>query len=156
MVWYKKIPSKYKKAVIFLCIFLLTILVWHFGLGKNFEWKSFAPLSIPSLNNQTLYSIIAYWTAGALLYETGFYLFLYILFVRILQSRRLYRAVKKDIWKIIIFITYSLLSFIVNALNIIISIISNLFYLLVYLLPSIGISLLLFFPYLLFINRKRK
>ncbi len=149
MTWYKKVLTENKKEIlssaIFVIIFALSILLWHFVFDKTFRWETITPVEEPSLLNRALYSALVFVTFGAFLYWIKFYQFLYSLIVKALRDRRLYQNTKRLIWGFLILIMYFwIIPKIVDLLNTIISLFYNLFNLMLYLFPPLGISLVVF------------
>lgn len=157
MVWYKKALKRYKKEIVssatFLIIFALALLLWNFWLGKSFVWHRIEPISAPNFFDKAFYSALVFVTVGALLYVIGFYRFLHFLIVRQLRSWSLYKDIKKFIWLLLILGMYGIFSKIVDLLNNIISFLYNIFGLILYTLPPLGISLLVTIP--LFVAYKK-
>jgi hypothetical protein len=157
MVWYKKALKKYKKEIVtsatFLIIFALALLLWNFWLGKSFVWQKIEPLNAPSFFDRAFYSALVFVSVGAFLYLIKFYKFLHFLIVRQLRSWELYKSTKKFIWILLILGMYGIFSKIVDFFNSIISLIYNILGLVLYALPSLGISLAISIP--LFIILKK-
>lgn len=149
MSWYKKVLTKSKEDIItktmFIIVFALVTLLWHFVLGKNFEWQEISPIPEPSIFIRYFYSALVFVIPGRFLYRTKFYKSLHFLTVRILGDWKLYKDTKKFIWISLILIMYfSVVPKIIYFLNTIISIIYNLLGFVLYLSPPLGISLIIF------------
>lgn len=157
MVWYKKVLKKNKKEIVssatFLIIFVFALQLWNFALGKSFVWHKIEPFAAPDFFNRTFYSALVYATIGALLYAMMFYKFLHFLIVRQLRSWVLYKGIKKIIWILLMLGTYSYFSKIVDFLNSIISFLYNIFGLILYALPPLGISMIISVPLFIFANK---
>jgi hypothetical protein len=157
MPWYKKVLIKRKNEIIssaiFAIIFALALLLWSFGLGKSFVWKKVEPISVPNLFDRAFYSALVYVTVGAVLYRLKLWLYLYILAVRKLRDRKLYRETKKFIWLLLIFGMYGIFSKIVDLLNSIISFAYNILGFILYVLPPLGISLIIVIPLFIFTKK---
>ena len=101
MSWYKKVLTKNKKDIItktmFIIVFALVTLLWHFILGKNFEWQEISPVPEPNIFIRFLYSALFFVTLGRFLYRKKFYKSLHFLTVRILGNWKLYKDIKKSI-----------------------------------------------------------
>ena len=158
MSWHKKVLAKNKKDIItktmFIIVFALATLLWHFVLGKNFEWQEISPIPEPSIFICCFYSALVFVTFGAFLYKIKFYKSLHFLTVRILGDWKLYKDTKKFIWTLLILIMYFfIVPKIIDFLNTIISIAYNLLSLVLYLFPLLGISLILFFLIHIFVKK---
>ncbi|MBU3978778.1 hypothetical protein KJ980_02935 [Patescibacteria group bacterium] len=158
MLWYKKVLLKQKKEIvssaIFTIIFALALLLWHFYLGKNFIWQKIEPISTPGFFERAVYSALVFITLGALLYWIKFYRFLHYLIVRKLGDWRLYRDTKNLIWGSLILIMYIwIVPFVVDLLNSSLSFIFNIYGIILYMLPPLGISLIIFIPFAFFIKK---
>lgn len=156
MTWYIHTLTKYRKEIISSAIvsvlFSVTILLWHFGLGKSFVWKNIEPISAPGLLERGFYSAITYLTIGAFLYWVRFHQFLHGIVVGIFDDWRLYKDIKGFIWGGLILVSYFwVIPRIVDFLNAIISFFYNVLGLILYSLPSLGIALVLSIPILVFI-----
>ncbi len=157
MLWYKKILIKRERGIIasalFTVLFVLALLLWSFTLGKSFVWKKIEPISAPNLLDRAFYSALVYVTVGAVLYRLKLWLGLYILAVRKLRDRKLYKETKKFIWLLLILGMYGIFSKIVDLMNGIISFAYNILGLILYILPPLGASLI--FVVLLVVFTKR-
>jgi hypothetical protein len=161
MIWYKRIITEKKKEVIsgiILSIILtLAILLWHFALGKSFGWKEISPIKAPPLLPRLFYSALVFITFGAFLYWIKFYKFLHSLFVVLLKDWRTYKDVKGLVWASLILLVLYLLQSFVGMANTIISFFYNVFNLILYLFPPIGISLaVLFIGYFYYAYNKNR
>lgn len=158
MTWYKDVLIKYKKEItvsaVYSVFLSITLLLWHFGLGKNFTWNKIEPLSAPSLVERYFYSAFVYITLGAFLYWIKFYQFLHILTVGIFGSWGLFRDLKRFIWVGLILISYFwIVPRIMDLLNNIISFFYNILGLVLYSIPSLGIALIISIPSFIFIKK---
>ena len=158
MTWYKHTLTKYKKEIIFSAIlsvlFSITLLLWHFGLGKSYVWTKIEPISAPGLFERYFYSAFVFVTLGAFLYFIRFYQFLHGIIVGIFGDWRLYKDIKGFIWGGLILISYFwIIPRIVDFLNSVISFFYNIFGLILYSLPSLGIALILSVPALLYTRK---
>lgn len=149
MRWYKKVLKENKKEIvssaIFAVVFALAVLLWHFAIGKSFQWESISPIEEPSIFNRVLYGALVFVTLGAFLYWIRFYQFLYHITVRGLRDRQLYRGIKGLLWGLLILIMYFwVVQKVVESLNAIISFFYNLLNLALYLFPPLGVSLIIF------------
>lgn len=147
MSWYKKILRRDKKEVIssaiFGTIFALVFLLWHFALGKSFEWQIISPVSAPPLS-YGIYSALVFVSLGYFLYEIGFYKLLADIIGRGLGDWELYRGAKKIIWITLILIVIYLVKKIVDLINTTISFFYNILNFILYIAPPLGISLVIF------------
>jgi len=158
MTWYKHTLTKYRKEILSSTItsvlFSIALLFWHYGLGKSFVWTKIEPISAPGLFERYFYSAFVFVTLGAFLYFIRFYQFLYGLIVGIFGDWRLYKDIKGFIWGGLMLISYFwLVPRIVDFLNSIISFFYNIFGLILYTLPSLGIALTLSLPILVYIRK---
>jgi hypothetical protein len=147
--WYTKVLTKKKSEILasaaFAAVFALAILLWHFALGKSFEWNSISPVSAPGLLPRLFYSALVYVTLGALVFATGFYKFLYSLYRGTQGGWRKYKEAKRTIWGLFMLLMYFVIvPFVVKILNAVISFFYNIFNLLLYLVPPLGISAIVF------------
>ncbi len=150
MAWYKKILEEKKKEIVVSAIISIVITsifsIWYFIIGKSFEWRSISPISQPSLFHRYFYSAFVFFTIGAFLYYVvKLWKILYFIFVKILNARRLYNLIKGFLWTILILLAYFyIVPTIVDILNAIISFFYNILILFMYLLPLVGVFLLVF------------
>ena len=161
MTWYIHTLTKYRKEILSSAVvsvlFSITLLLWHFGLGKSFVWTNIEPISAPGLLERGFYSVITYLTIGAFLYWVRFYQFLHGIVVGIFGDWRLYKDIKGFIWGGLILVSYFwVIPRIVDFLNAIISFFYNVFGLILYSLPSLSIALVLSIPILVFIRKSTK
>ena len=161
MTWYVHTLTKYRKEVtssaIISLLFSITLLLWHFGLGKSFVWTKIEPISAPGLFERYFYSAFVFVTLGASLYFIRFYQFLHGVIVGIFGDWRLYKDIKGFIWGGLILVSYFwVIPRIVDFLNAIISFFYNVLGLILYSLPSLGITLVLSIPFLVFIRKSIK
>lgn len=145
MSWYKKVLKENKKEIAssaaFAVVFALAVLLWHFTLGKSFQWQTISPIEAPSLFIRAFYSALVFVTFGAFLYWIRFYQFLY----HLISDRQLYRGIKGLIWgSLILFMYFWVVPTVVEILNAIISFFYNVLNLILYLFPPLGVSLILF------------
>ncbi len=147
MKWYKNILEKKKKeitqSIIVSIVVTFAFSIWYFITGRGFEWHSINPIEVPLLP-LIFWSALVFVTSGALLFKEKFYLFLHFVFVQLLGNRELYRGVKKVIWIFLIALTIFAVFKLVDLLNAGISFLYNISILILYLLPPIGIFLIVF------------
>jgi len=144
--WYKEVITKHKKKAVISAIFLLclalTYSIWRFGFGQSFEWVEITVISQPSIFNRLLYSALTFVSLGAVLYRLGFYQALHRFFVGMLRDWGLYKDVKNLVWWVLIGLMYSVIvPFVVDLINFIATIGYNIFNLILYLSPPVGIVL---------------
>lgn len=161
MTWYIHTLTKYRKEIISSAVvsvlFSITLLLWHYGLGKSFVWTKIEPISAPDLFERYFYSAFVFVTLGAFLYFIRFYQFLHGIVVVIFGDWRLYKDIKGFIWGGLILVSYFwVIPRIVDFLNAIISFFYNVLGLILYSLPSLGIALALSIPFLVFIRKSTK
>lgn len=148
MTWYKKILIE-KRAEVFLgtavtLLFSLVTLIYHFATGQSFHWEAIDPIEAPSLFSYSFYSAVTFRTLGALLFTGMFYKFLYAPFKgKCKGAYREYKKIKALIWPILMVIMYYVVDVVIKGLNAIISIFYNLAALTLYLLPPLGITLII-------------
>lgn len=158
MNWRDKVLKKHKKEVILSATFALTlalaITLWHYFTGKGFEWQSISPIEQPGLLPRLFYSALVFAVPGWFLYhKLNFWKFLYAPYRGGGRSAyREYKKLKAGVWGLLILLMYFVIvPFVVDILNAIISFFFNLYVLVLYLLPSLAISLLVcglgFFAY---------
>ncbi len=149
MNWREKVLKKHKKEIILSAAFALTLALatalWHYFTGKSFEWQSITPIEQPGLLPRLFYSALVFAVPGWFLYhKLKFWKFLYEPYRG--TGRRGYREYKKlkaAIWGLLILLMYFVIvPFVVDILNTIISFFFNLYVLVLYLVPSLAISLL--------------
>ncbi len=149
MVWYKKVLKENQSGIYFSAalsfVVSLTYLLWSYWHGTYFEWKSISPIEQPNLLYREFYTAIVFVAVGAFLYYVvKLWKFLYFIFAKMLHSRELYEFVKWIVWTSLILITYFyIVPVIVDILNAIISFFYNIFNLILYLSPTIGIFVIL-------------
>ena len=158
MCWFKKIINENKIKIIYIIftciIFMLAILFWHYYLDKSFVWIKIKPLTTPPFEYRILYSFLVYGTFGAFLYEIKFYRLLYNIFVKNLRSWELFKIIKGSIWASLIIAMYFTVAVIINFLNMLISLFYNTSMLTLYLLPSIGATLVLLVIFIYYDKKK--
>lgn len=147
VTWYKKIlKEKQREIILSTIIFTFTLTLWHFFTGKSFQWQSINPVETPDLLPRLFYSALVYVTLGAFLYSIGFYKFLYSLYRGTQGGWRAYNRMKGRIWLLLILGMYFVIvPVVVDILNATISFFYNVFNLVLYLFPALGISTIVFF-----------
>jgi len=150
MNWHEKILKKHRKEIVLSAVFALvlalTIALWHYFTGKSFEWQDINPIDEPGLVPRLFYSALVYVTLGWFLFhKLKFWKFLYAPYRG--GGRRDYREYQKlkaGVWGLLILLMYFVIvPFVVDLLNAVISFFFNLYVLLLYLLPSLAITLLI-------------
>lgn len=156
--WCKKILKENMKEIVasaaFLFVFAFVMLLWHYILGKKFEWVEISPISMPDIPSRLFYSILTYWTIGRFLYKIYFYKILSIILGQIFGKWKLYDDTKDVIWNFLLFLMFFyIIPKTVDLLNAIISFFYNIFCLILYLFPPFGISLVLCIIVIYFIKK---
>ncbi len=151
MNWHQIEIKKFIKETLntsaFAVIFLISLSTWHFALGQVFEWQSITPISEPSIFQRLLYSALTFATLGAILYELGFYKFLY----QIIGDWQAYKEAKKIIWLLLMGLMFFIIvPFTVSVLNHIISFGYNILNFFIYIFPPFGIAVILATGYFFF------
>jgi hypothetical protein len=128
-------------------LFLLIVAIRHYFTGKTFEWESISPIEAPGLLPRMFYSALVFIGPGWFLYhKLKFWKFLYEPYRG--GGRAAYREYKKlkaFVWVSLILIMYFIIvPSIVDLLNAIISFFYNLFILVLYLIPPLAITTLLY------------
>lgn len=158
---YKKIFQENKREIIRSAIISLVITIvfsfWYFITGKSFEWHPIAPISQPDLLSREVLSYIAFATIGAFLYYVvRLWQILKFICKDIFNSWPLYNMVKKIVWVILlVFTQFYLVPTAVNWSNHIISFFYNIWFLILYIYPILGILILSFFIVILFLKRSQ-
>lgn len=153
MPWCKKALKHHIKEMIVgaivSIIFSLILLLRVYALGEPFHWISIEPISQPSPFQKYFYSGFTFVTIGAFLYFIYLYKALKILCVDILNSWELYIGVKGIIWVGLYYISYQyLVPYTIDILNSLCSFLFNIFQLIFYLFPTLGISIIIYILYL--------
>jgi len=152
--WYIRGLKEKRKEIltsaVSLVAFSLTIAIWHFYTGKAFEWQDISPIEEPGLVPRIFYSALVFIGPGWFLYhKLKFWKFLYEPYRGGGRGAyREYKNLKAGIWGLLILLMYFVIvPFVVDLLNTIISFFFNLYVLVIYLAPSIGITGLLYGTY---------
>ncbi|MGH7203953.1 MAG: hypothetical protein ACREHC_05915 [Candidatus Levyibacteriota bacterium] len=158
MVWYKKVLIKHTKEIIssalISIIISLALLYWYFVLGNRFEWKTIEPISAPDYYARIFYSALVYITFGAILYKLFIYKLLHFVTVRVLRDWKLYKDIKRFIWGVLLLISYFwFVPKVVDFLNLTISFFYNILGLILYLIPPLGISLIIFAVFFILVKK---
>jgi hypothetical protein len=158
--WHKKALLENTKTIVSSAttyiIFAFVLLLWHFALGIKFEWQTISPLSAPSIFVRVFYSAFTFCTIGLFLYVIKFYKVLHDIVVKTLGMWELYNFIKAVLWAFLMYISYAyLVPWLFDVLNASISILFNIANLVLYVLPPVGIALILSIVYLLS-NKKLK
>jgi len=147
MIWYKKVLKENKKEISYSAalsfVISLGYLLWSHWHGVSFEWRSINPIDQPSIFVRAFYSALAFALPGYLLYIAGFYKYLHKVIVRGLRDKQLYRGIKALIWICLMLLMYEVFKVVVDILNMVISFFYNIFNLILYLSPTIGIFAIL-------------
>lgn len=140
MEWHKKaIAEGNKKILVSGAIagcFFLVLAVWMYATGKTFSWQSIEVLS-PLPPWAKLWSGLTFSTTGFVLFHLGFYKALY----RMIPFYPLYSLVKAVIWILLTLLTYWFFDFIFKAINAVCSFFYNIWQMLVFVAPALGITI---------------
>jgi len=147
MNWHKKILAKHKAKIISLAAGIVALIsafsLWRFALGKTFEWINIAPLHTPF--SYAFYSTLVFVGPGAYLYYfTDFYKDLWYFFRHTLSSPGLHKNVKWAIWVSMVAAMFFVVKAVFDLINTIVSFLYNIFFLILYLSPSIGVAIIVF------------
>ena len=124
-------------------LLVLAFLLWRFALGIKFEWQQINPLSPPSIFVRSFYSAFVFGTLGALLYVIRFYKLLHDIVVKTFDAWKLYNSIKAIIWVFLIYISYQyIVPWLFAILNTSVSVLYNIVGFVLYILPPLGISLI--------------
>lgn len=153
--WHKKVLLKNAKEIASSAttytILALVLLLWHFVLGIKFEWQHVSPLSEPSIFVRAFYSAFTFCTLGLLLYVIRFYKVLHDIIVKAFGMWELYNLIKAVLWLFLMYISYAyLVPWLFKILNASASVLFNVANLVLYVIPPVGIALILSIMYLLF------
>ena len=142
----KEIAGSVSTYLILVFIFLL----WRFVLGIHFEWQQIEPFEQPSIFVRSFYSAFTFFTLGFLLYVARFYKVLHDIVVKAFDMWGLYNFIKAVLWLFLMYISYAyLVPWLFNILNGVLSILFNIANLMLYVLPPVGISIILSVIYFL-------
>lgn len=145
--WHTKVLKEYKKEIMYSAAFSFVValgyLIWSHLQGSVFVWQSISPIEQPSILVRVFYSALAFAVPGYLLYVAGFYKFLHNVIIRGLRDWQLYRGIKAVIWVGLIFLMYEVFGVIVSIMNAVLSFFYNIFKLVLYISPGIGVFLIL-------------
>lgn len=146
--WYKKVLTENRKEVIRAALISLVVTtafsLWYFIIGEGFKWTEYRFISEPTLSFRFL-SALVFASLGEILYDLGFYYVLHFVFVVILRDRAVYNQIKRVIWlSLMAIVGFIIVPWIIDLLNAIISFFYNIFNLILYLFPPLGVSLIVF------------
>lgn len=153
--WYKIVLLNFlRQQKPYVLLTILSLLFTSCALGQlfvfqnNFAWMDIAPFQpLPWI--RILFSALTFVTLGAVLYALRFYQLLNFIFVTLLQDRKTYRAIKSLIWLALMgFLFYYVQPVVIKYLNLIASIVFNLLNLILFLSPSLGITLAALLAYI--------
>jgi len=152
--WHKDVLIKNAKEVfssaVPYTIFVLVILLWRFALGMKFSWVHVSPLSEPEFFYRSFYSAFTFATLGLLLYLSGFYKLLHDIVVKGFGLWGLYNFIKAVVWLFLMFLSYQyVVPALFSVLNTSATILYNFAQVVLYVLPPVGISLILVIIYIL-------
>ncbi|KND50555.1 MAG: hypothetical protein AB198_01775 [Parcubacteria bacterium C7867-003] len=150
MSWYKNVLTKYsneiKQSAVFSFVLSLIYLLYKYYLGNNiFVWQEVNPIEQPDIFVYYFYSAFTFITIGAFLYHVvKLWKIIYYICVRMFGSIELYKFVKWLVWIGLLGITYFyIVPITINFLNGILSFFYNIYNLILYMSPSVGIFLIL-------------
>jgi hypothetical protein len=150
MSWYRNTLTKYgkeiKQSAVASFVLSLVFLIYTYSVGHTFSWQEINPIEQPSIFARAFYSALAFVIPGSFLYhKLKFWKFLYAPYRG--GGRKAYREytkTKRGVWALLILLTYSVIvPFIVDILNAIVSFFYNIFNLILYLSPTLGVFLIL-------------
>ena len=152
--WHKIALKKHLKDIfssgITYVILALMFLLWRFALGYQFEWQNIEPFSPPSIFIRVFYSAFTFLTLGFILYIAHFYKVLHDILVKGMGLWGLYNGIKAIVWAFLMYISYQyIVPWLFNILNAGISVLFNMANFVLYMLPLIGISMMISVIYLL-------
>lgn len=158
MNWQKMALKKYFKEILSsgttYAILALVFLLWRFVFGINFQWQQIEPFEQPSIFVRAFYSAFTFFTLGLLLYVSRFYKVMHDILVKGMGLWGLYNAIKAIVWLFLMFLSYQyIVPWLFSILNTSASILFNVANLVLYVLPPIGITLILSIIYLLGRNK---
>jgi hypothetical protein len=159
MSWQKKILNKYKKEIIESATVSVLVTagfsLWYYSQGKSFVWTEIDQISIPGIPSRLFYSALVFVTIGAFLLRIGFYKLIADFFGRLLGDWELYHKIKHLLWSsLTCLMCFYIVPKVVGALNAIASFFYNIWFLILYLVPAVGIFVCIALLY--FIIKKRK
>lgn len=157
--WHKTALKKHLKNVfssgITYAILALVFLLWRFVLGYQFGWQNIEPFSPPSIFIRVFYSSFTFATFGLLLYVFRFYQVLHDILVKGMGLWGLYNFIKAVIWAFLMYISYQyIVPWLFSIFNTGASILFNIANFVLYVLPPVGVSLILSIIYIL-LKRKQ-
>jgi hypothetical protein len=160
--WYEKTVEKYGKKALWSAVVSIAVTAlfsfWYFASGRSFAWHSISPIPQPGFLDSELYGAIAFLTIGAFLYYVvKLWLILKIICKDILGSWDLYNGVKAIVWFILLLVTqFYIVPTIIDWANAIVSFFYNMWFLLLYVFPPLGILLIGFLIAILLWRRKAR
>ena len=147
--WHKRVLKEYRKDITYSAVFSFVVslgyLIWSHSQGSVFMWQSISPIEQPSILARYFYSAFTFVTIGAFLYYVvKLWKGLHFVFVKVLGSWEIYNLVKYFVWLGLMAITYFyIVPTIVGIMNAVLSFFYNIFNLILYISPGIGIFLIL-------------
>lgn len=145
--WYKKVLFENTREVLSIgmtyVITALVLLLWNFALGIKFEWHEISPFSEPSVFIRIFYSAFTFVTLGWLLYTIHFYKVLHDILVKIFGLWSVYSFIKAIVWAFLMAVSYFyVVPWLFDVLNAGTSVLFNIANLVLYLIPPVGISMI--------------
>ncbi len=147
--WYKKVLKENQKEIYYSAalsfVVSLGYLIWSHFQGSVFIWQSISPIEQPSIFARYFYSAFTFVTIGAFLYYVvKLWKGLHFIFVKVLGSWEIYNLVKYFVWLGLMAITYFyIVPIVVEIMNVVLSFFYNIFNLVLYISPGIGVFLIL-------------
>jgi hypothetical protein len=149
MIWYKKVLKENQKEIYYSAAFSfvmsLGFLIWSHIHGSVFVWQSISPIEQPTIFERYFYSAFTFVTIGAFLYYViKLWKGLHFIFVKVLGSWEIYNLVKSLVWLGLMAVTYFyIVPAVVGIMNAVLSFFYNIFNLILYISPGIGVFLIL-------------
>ena len=160
MKWHKteiiNLLKEKKNEWLFSCIFLTTLLAWHFLSGQPFQWQNLEVVQTPPWQ-RLLYSALVFVSLGWFLYWIKFYQLLHTVFIKKFGAFKAYKEIKVIIWGLLLLAMYFyIVPFVVATINQALSIIYNCVAFVLYLLPPAGLALIAYSTIIFVIKKATK
>lgn len=159
--WYRKTLFAQTKEVfssaVPYVVLLLVLALWRFVLGVKFQWVEVSPLSQPEFFYRAFYSAFTFLTLGRALYYAKFYKVLHDIVVKVFGLWELYELIKWVVWLFLMYLSYEyIVPALFAVLNTSASVLYNVAAFVLYVLPPVGISLVLVAIFVLVRSSQRK
>lgn len=148
MSWYKNTLQKYRKEITqsavasFVLSLVFLFYTWH--LGNIFVWQPISLIEQPSIFARVFYSSLVFIGPGRYLYhKLKFYKILHDVVVKGFGMWGLYNLIKTAVWAIMFYATYLVVGIVIEMFNTLASILVNIFNLVLYLSPTLGLFVFL-------------